>query len=120
MATDIKVLEKQFHADGYRLGMHAAENVFNKKQLYEGVGSMYEMVDQVVEAFTAYAEEHAAKLDCRKGCSWCCYQPVFANSYELQLVNENVNENFHKEERLEVLNKANAKYAVTKSLDGEA
>ncbi len=119
MDINIRKLEQQFHADGYRLGMQAAEKGLSENELNEGVRVLYALVDQVIEAFTRYAELHQNAPDCKRGCSWCCHQPVFANSYELDALSTYVGRNFSEEAQTTLVEKASNKLTLTKNLAGE-
>ena len=119
MNVNIKELEQQFHADGYRMGMYATEGGLLNEGLYDGVRAMYALVDEVIDAFTKYAEQHQKAPDCKKGCSWCCFQPVFVNSYELDTLNKYIGGKFPEEEQTAIYGKAIGKYSKTKALKGE-
>jgi Fe-S-cluster containining protein len=94
MNFNLKELEKQFHADGYRLGMQAVEAGCTEEALQKAVHQLHRMVDEVIEAFYGLAEQNNQVPACSKGCHWCCHQPVYAMSYELDYLNQYLKENF--------------------------
>jgi len=94
MNINLKELEKQFHADGYRLGMQAVEAGFTQEALQKAVQQLHQVVDEVIEAFYSLAERNNQVPACSKGCHWCCHQPVYAMSYELDFLNQYLKENF--------------------------
>ena len=94
MNINLKELEKQFHADGYRLGMQAYEVGFTNESLQEAVKQLHRLLDEVIEAFYILAERNDQVPACSKGCHWCCHQPVYAMSYELDMLNQFLKDNF--------------------------
>lgn len=120
MSDTYKALEKQFYSDGYRLGMSAVQEGNSDEALNRVVQEMHRMVDEVIAHFSAFAESRNQAPDCRKGCSWCCYQPVFALSYELDNLFEHVKKNFKEEEQERIYAQAAAKRRKLRGLKGEA
>ena len=47
-----------------------------------------------------FAEKNNQQIDCKKGCEWCCYQPVFALDYEMDYLNDFIQRNFDDEAKL--------------------
>jgi Fe-S-cluster containining protein len=94
MNFNLKELEKQFFADGFRLGMQAVESDLTQETLKRAVQQLHTVVDEVIEAFYKLAEQHNQVPACSKGCHWCCHQPVYAISYELDFLNQYLKENF--------------------------
>ncbi len=120
MNINIKELEKRFHSDGYRLGMKAVQEGDSVEALKSAVQQMHLMVDELIAHFSKYAEHQGRMPDCRKGCSWCCYQPVFALSYELDGLNEYLEKNLPAEKLEAVHKRAALKQNRLKELKGEA
>lgn len=117
---DLKELEKKFHADGYQLGMYAAQSIRIGESIYRHVQQLHLMVDEAVDAFTEFAIKHNRTPDCKKGCSWCCYQPVFALSYELDYLKDYLENSFSKEEQIKIYARAESKRNKLRNLKGEA
>lgn len=61
MDINLKELEKQFHADGYRMGMTAAEGGISKETLFAAVENLHQMVDELVEFFSEFAGRNNQK-----------------------------------------------------------
>lgn len=120
MDIDIKKLEKQFHADGYRLGIKAADSGSSAGVVHKAVQQLHLMIDEVVTAFSKFAESHNLKPACKKGCSWCCYQPVFALSYELDNLHSYLKMNFSAEELEAVYARAALKRNKLQGLNGKS
>jgi Fe-S-cluster containining protein len=109
MNSKVKTLEKQFYSDGYRLGMKLAESNITDDALYKAVGTLHHMVDEIIKAFTGFAGENNKMPACSKGCHWCCHQPVFALSYELDLLNNFLQNKFNEEIRNHIAIRADDK-----------
>lgn len=92
MSDSIKELEKQFYSDGYRIGFTAFNNGFSDDSLYEAVKQLHSVTDEMIEFFNDFAQKHNQEPLCTKGCAWCCNQPVFAMDYELNYLQNFINE----------------------------
>lgn len=119
MSDALKGLEKQFYSDGYRLAMKAVQEGHTGEMLNRAVQEMHRMVDEVIAYFSAFAESKNQSPDCKKGCSWCCYQPVFALSYELDILHEYLERNFAAKEMEAVYMRAASKRSKLDGLKGE-
>src|SRR5690606_27500247 len=83
-----------FYSDGYKLGMKVAMSNNNKNVLFESITEMYAAVDGLIDTLTVFAKKNGQRIDCKKGCEWCCHQPVFALDFELEYLNEFIQNNF--------------------------
>ena len=54
-------------------------------------------IDNLIEGLSEFAEKQNQRIDCKKGCEWCCHQPVFALDYELEYLNDFISHNFSEE-----------------------
>lgn len=120
MSDTFKALEKQFYSDGYRLAMNAIKEEYSSESLQAAVGEMHRMVDEVIDYFSEYAEKQNKAADCKKGCSWCCFQPVFALSYELDSLHEFLKKNFSEQGLKKIYERAEAKRDKLSGLQGES
>ncbi|MDD4191666.1 MAG: YkgJ family cysteine cluster protein [Mangrovibacterium sp.] len=91
-----------FFRDGYRLGEQAVGEIREEEKLFSAIKTMYDSVDQLIESLLAMGKKQQVTVDCRKGCSWCCHQPVFANTYELRYLAAFVKNNLRKTEQKQV------------------
>jgi Fe-S-cluster containining protein len=120
MNINLKELEKQFHADGYRLGMKAVETGFSNEALFAAVKNLHQMVDDLVDSFSEFAERQNQKPACKKGCHWCCHQPVFALEYELDYLRDFISRNFDAETQNRIVFRAAEKQNKLKNLSGDS
>jgi Fe-S-cluster containining protein len=109
MEFNQKNIENAFYSDGYKLGMNAAVSEKNQQVLFESVSEMYYAIDSFIESLTQFAEKQHKRIDCKKGCEWCCHQPVFALDYELEFLNDFITKNFSKKTQEEIRNRATNK-----------
>lgn len=75
--------EQLFYNDGYQLGKEAAKNGYKEEDLFRAMEQLYLGIDQLIDSLAIMAEKQNRPIHCKKGCSYCCHQAVFANSYEL-------------------------------------
>lgn len=119
-SSDFKSIERAFYSDGYRLGMKAAENFHSESVFSEAVQELHQLVDELIRSFSEFATQQNQNIDCKKGCEWCCHQPVFALDYELDYLNAFINSKFP-EAKLNIINeRAKSKRKKLESLEGEA
>ncbi|MGV8094607.1 MAG: YkgJ family cysteine cluster protein [Mangrovibacterium sp.] len=98
-----------FFKDGYQLGEQVSGKIQHEESLFEAVKMMYHSIDQLIESLLAMGKRQGVTVDCRKGCSWCCHQPVFANSYELKYFAAYIRNNFTRQEQEEIYQLASEK-----------
>lgn len=87
-------IENAFFSDGYKLGMKAFSQIGNKGILFESISEMYAAIDNFNEALSEFSKHQNQPIECKKGCEWCCHQPVFALSYELDYLNNFIHSHF--------------------------
>ncbi len=109
MTDNQKSIEKAFYSDGYKLGMKVAMSNSNKEVLFESVSEMYAAIDGLIDTLTVFAENYRQRIDCKKGCEWCCHQPVFALDYELEYLNAFIQNNFDEQVKSEIADRAEQK-----------
>lgn len=112
-------VEKAFYSDGYRLGMQAIESAEDTAAFFDSVAEMYAIVDLMINSLENFAQSHNREIACRKGCGWCCHQPVFAMDYELNYLNNFISKNFGEGKREEIRKRALEKREKLKGTEGE-
>ena len=120
MVFNQKNIENAFYSDGYKLGMNVAVSDNDQEVLFESVSEMYTSIDSLIETLTEFAEKQQHRIDCKKGCEWCCHQPVFALDYELKYLNDFISRNFSEEIQNEIKKRAgnkNNKLSMLKEID---
>lgn len=109
-------LIKAFYSDGYTIGMEIFTSGFTQKKLLESIHQMHESIDSFIQSFDEFVSQNGKKIHCRKGCSWCCHQPVFALSYELDYLDHFVSKNFTPQKQDEIRKRAKEKRTKLHSL----
>jgi Fe-S-cluster containining protein len=118
-SSDFKSIERAFYSDGFKLGNKAVENLRSGGNLFDTIHEMYELIDAMINSFSEFAVQQNQKIDCKKGCSWCCHQPVFALDYELDYLKFHINNKFSTEEQKNISKKATEKWEKLKGLKDE-
>ena len=99
-------LEKAFYSDGYQLGMKAMECNLSQDSLLLSISEMYSAIDKLIDSVNELAKQQHHPIECKKGCNYCCHQPVFALDYEMQYLNSFIKKNFTKQKQAEFKTKA--------------
>jgi Fe-S-cluster containining protein len=89
--------------------MQVCEKGFNETNMFAALKEMYASVDSFIEMLTGFAAEQHQPIHCKKGCEWCCHQPVFALQYELDYLNEFVKTNFDEKHLTAIQTRAEGK-----------
>jgi len=110
---------KVFYSDAYKIGMAATEGGLKKTPLLKAVEQIYLYIDRVIESLLAYAKKEGTKIYCRKGCSLCCHQPVYALTHEALFLQDYINDNFSKKETEDIFKKAREKDKLLTGLQPE-
>jgi Fe-S-cluster containining protein len=111
---------KAFYSDGYRSGMNAAENKDSKETLFSAIEEMYRQIDGLTDSVLELAGRQKNSVDCKKGCHWCCHQPVFALNYELDYLNHFIKANFKNAKQKDIQAKARGKVKKLQGLKNDA
>lgn len=117
---DAKEINRIFYRDGYQLAhAHLQEGMVAEK-LQQAIMQLYDAVDGLLESFLNRTTQEGKPADCRKGCSWCCHQAVFAVTHEVLYLLAYLQERCSEEERRRFLDHANNKSKITapKSVEG--
>ncbi len=122
MSTDPQrhSIEKAFYHDGFQLALKALENKSGGGFLYPAISEMYAAINELIDALFRLSEQQNKPIECKKGCEWCCHQPVFALDYELDFLNKYIEGNFSDEEKAELREKAGAKNDKFGTLSNDA
>jgi Fe-S-cluster containining protein len=109
MINNQKSIENAFFSDGYKLGMKVVMSENKKEILFESISEMYDAIDALIDSLTEFAKSNDQRIDCKKGCEWCCHQPVFALDYEMEYLNDFIQHNFDEESKIQIKNRAEQK-----------
>lgn len=115
----METLEKAFYHDGYKLVMRALQNGVGQKNISQALSEMYEIIDSLNDSLLDYAQQHGQHIACKKGCEWCCHQPVFALDYELVFLKKYMEEEFSAAVKHEIRKRAADKNLKLSLLKGD-
>ena len=115
----MEALEKIFYHDGYQLGMKAIQSGTNSEEIENTLAEMYFAIDDMNNSLFDFAKKHGQNIACKKGCEWCCHQPVFALDYELDYLKKYIEENFPAEDQKVITQRAREKNIKLGSLKNE-
>jgi hypothetical protein len=87
---DHKEVDRIFYRDGYRLANNSLESGITPANLIRTIGRLYISIEDLLEAFLRRSKAEGKPAKCRKGCSWCCHQSVFAVTHEFLYIKEHI------------------------------
>ena len=106
----VNELERTFYTDGYRLGMEAGpENTLVQQSLMEAISRLYQSIDEVIESLCGFSRINNRPPHCRKGCGYCCHQPVFASMHEISYLSGYINQIFTPSRKIQIISLARQK-----------
>jgi Fe-S-cluster containining protein len=110
---DQKEIKRIFYRDGYRLAHEYLDEELTAANLKLAIVQLYRVVDQLLLSFLQRSAAEGLPADCSPGCSWCCYQEVFAVTHEFLFLNEHAFHEFGEKQREGILERARDKAALT-------
>lgn len=108
--------DRAFYSDGYKLGSDAVHKGLKNEGLFQSIRSLYSEVDNLINSLMSYAKSNNVRVDCAKGCDWCCHQPVYAISHEIHYLSDYITTNFTSLKIEEVITRAQIKNEVVEKL----
>lgn len=108
--------DRIFYSDGYCLAQTAFQQELSKDSLFSAIKELYAAIDGLNESIIAMAAKQNLNIACYKGCHWCCHQAVFANSYEIHFLSEEIKKQFTSDELFNLVERTEAKYSITSNL----
>jgi Fe-S-cluster containining protein len=113
----IKEFEQAFFADGYNIAKKILNNNINKENILEITRQGYSYINIFLDDFIGKCKKENAPLDCTKGCSWCCHQPVLALPHEIIYLYDMMQNFLNKNEIDEIKQKALEKNDITGKME---
>ena len=116
---DQKEIGRICYRDGYRMASQHLEEEVSSANLFSGISQLYKAVDNLLDAFLRRSASEGKAAECKKGCSWCCHQAVFAVTHEFFYINKFVQQNLSADSQSAILEKAREKvmFTLNKPLD---
>jgi Fe-S-cluster containining protein len=107
--------DRIFYSDGYRLAQSFGEDI-SPETIIEIQTAVYEVVDGLIDSLLKQAVRSEVRVDCVKGCAWCCHQPVYANTLEMLYLQDFLRKKFPADKRKEIRRKAEEKNSKVSAL----
>ena len=106
-------IRRIFYRDGYRLAHEYLDQELSPATLSGAVTHLYRAVDELLESFLQRSASEGVPAGCKKGCSWCCYQEVFAVTHELIHIHEHLVQAGNAEKEGQILERSREKATLT-------
>ena len=109
MEINQKNIESAFYSDGYQIGMKVCTANLAPEAMKTAISEMYNSIDNFIDYLTEFAQKQNQAIHCAKGCEWCCHQPVFALSFEMDYLTGFIEKDFDTETKNRIKLKAESK-----------
>lgn len=117
---ETREIRRLFYRDGYRVGHTHLDQKIDPDSLNGAIRQLYKAVDDLLESFLERSASEGIPAECKKGCSWCCYQEVYAVSHELLFLQDHMRKHFSGEQQERIVRRAREKARLTVDLpEGE-
>jgi Fe-S-cluster containining protein len=110
---EAREIRRIFYRDGYRLAHAYLDQELTAANLSAAVSQLYSAVDELLESFVQRSASEGVPAACKKGCSWCCYQKVFAVTHELLYLHDHLMQQGNADKEGEILERARGKSRLT-------
>ncbi len=98
--------DKAFFKDGYKMALEATTDSTGTPHFLSVVKLQYQAMDGLIDALSAQAAQQQVTIDCRKGCEWCCHQPIYGISHEFVYLWKYLQEKYSQDELKPILSRA--------------
>ncbi len=116
MSYSYDQIDTIFYNDGYKLAEKIIGNEVSKEKFQALTKELFDNIDTLLDAFNFRIKQNDQEIHCKKGCSWCCSQPVFTNEWEAGYLRFFMMKNFTSHKLNEIKKKADNKNAITSKL----
>ncbi len=110
---DFRDIGEQLYQDGYNIAREYYDSENHLISLRSAQLEIYEHLDAFLDEFILYAGKSGKPTECRAGCSWCCFQKIYALSSELEVIKEAWFETEETASQNEIIEKATVKSLST-------
>ncbi len=115
--TDYSGIATVFFQDGYNLARQKTARGTGRKAILQIMQVAYESIDGLLDSFRRRCDRENLKVDCRKGCSWCCHQAVLASPHEILCISDYLENNVEEPTRERIRERAAGKHSVTREMN---
>ena len=114
--TDYAGIATIFFQDGYNLARQKTVRGTGRKAVLQIMQTAYESIDGLLDSFCRRCEREKLKVDCRKGCSWCCHQAVLASPHEILSICNYLDKSVEKNTLERIRERAAGKHSATREM----
>jgi Fe-S-cluster containining protein len=111
---DSREIGRIFHRDGYRLAAGRLAGGIREEGLKDAIRMLYDAVEELLVSFVKRSALEGRPAACKKGCSWCCHQAVFAVTHEWLYLGDHVRRNCGKRQQDTFIARAREKSLLTR------
>lgn len=106
----------RFYSDGYAIASNEITDFKSLTPLFRGIQKQYIAISELTHSFAKRTYLQNVPIACVKGCSWCCFQPVYLTTQEALLLYEYVMQAFDALQIKIIQSKAESKFKKTRKL----
>ena len=106
---DSSEIRRLFYRDGYRLAHEHLSGAMTSRNVKQAISQLYQVIDELLDAFLARTDSEGSPAACKKGCAWCCYQEVFAVTHEFLYLRDYMLQKLTEDQRKRILDRAREK-----------
>lgn len=106
----------RFYNDGYTTASIEITDFDSLTPLFNGMRKQYLAISELTHSFGKRTSQQNHPIACAKGCSWCCFQPVYLTTQEALLLYEYIIQAFDAGQIKDIQNKAENKLKKTENL----
>ncbi|SMO52309.1 Putative zinc-or iron-chelating domain-containing protein [Saccharicrinis carchari] len=108
-----------FYRDGYTIAATRITDFSSLTPLFKAMQELYTAISILTQSFGQRTHRQNKPIACKKGCSWCCFQPVYITTQEALLLYEYILNAFEPAQIKNIQDRAEKKLAKTKNLSEE-
>jgi Fe-S-cluster containining protein len=106
-----------FFQDGYQLAKGFIGRGISRIAILQLMGAAYESIDGLIDSFRSRCEREDMRVDCRKGCVYCCSQAVLASNHEILILSHYVDEHVPSKVKKDIKTRTADKHEITRSMN---
>ncbi len=106
----------RFYSDGYTIASNEITDFKSLTPLFRGIQKQYLAISELTHSFAKRTYQQNRPIVCVKGCSWCCFQPVYLTTQEALLLYEYVMQASDALQIKAIQSKSEKKFKKTKNL----
>lgn len=92
---NLQEFDLAFFNDGYLIAEESCDIGITRLALIEMTHRVYDYIDNFISQFLEQCSCNNSRVDCNKGCAWCCHQSVFVMPHEAFYLLAFLKENTH-------------------------